>query len=198
MKLATFIFQLSSHYFATPGKNDSGELNLMAVYSEKGLAGLSMAGKKLPMPFCHGIDEFDDPQKIAQQFEDLKDKLLVRLNGGEADMDWREFDLSGQPPYHVKVWRAMHQIPFGKTATYAQVTQAAGSPKAMRACGQACGANPILLFIPCHRVVSATGLGGFGSGLPWKKKFLAMEGVVWRNLALRSTARQTVGERRQT
>ena len=179
MKLATFIFQLTSHYFASE-KNENGELDLMAVFTEKGLAGLSMAGKNLPMPFCHGIDEFKNPEVIGQKFEDLKEKLLIRLGGGVADMDWSEFDLSDQPKYHVKVWKAMHQIPFGQTATYAQVTKAAGSPKGMRACGQACGANPIILFLPCHRVVAASGLGGFGSGLPWKKKFLAMEGVDWR------------------
>ena len=182
MKLATFIFQLSSPYFAASEKKDSGELNLMAVFSEKGLCGLSIAGKELPCPFCHGIDEFDNPQVIAQRFEDLKDKLLIRMNGGQADMDWRAFDLSDQPAYHVRVWKAMHAIPFGKIATYGQITKAAGSPKASRACGQACGANPILLFIPCHRVVSSTGLGGFGSGLKWKKRFLKMEGVDFREL----------------
>ena len=76
----------------------------------------------------------------------------------------------------------MQQIPFGETATYAEVADAAGSPMAFRACGQACGANPVILFVPCHRVVASNGLGGFGCGLDIKKDLLRLEGIDWRQL----------------
>ncbi|MEI6234157.1 MAG: MGMT family protein [Planctomycetota bacterium] len=106
----------------------------------------------------------------------IKSALLSRLKGGRDDVNWDDFDLSSYTgDFHRRVWKAMSQIPFGETATYAEVASNAGSPLAFRACGQACGANPIIVFIPCHRVVSSTGLGGFGCGLEWKKHFLAME-----------------------
>ena len=105
----------------------------------------------------------------------LKRMLLDRLKGGRSDFAWEEFDLADAGPFHRRVWQAMRKIPFGETATYAEIARDAGSPMAFRACGQACGANRIILFIPCHRVVSSSGLGGFGCGLEWKKKFLAME-----------------------
>ncbi|HEY3324864.1 MAG TPA: MGMT family protein [Planctomycetota bacterium] len=180
MSVATFVFQLSSPLLSD-GKNPEGELILMAVLSEKGLRGLSIADDRLPCPFCHGVEEFADPQSVLTRFEELKDTLLMRLSGHPAEIAWDQFDLDGHPQFQVRVWEAMHAIPFGQTRTYAQIAKAAGSPKATRAVGTACGANPVVLLIPCHRVVSSNGLGGFGSGISWKKRFLAMEGVDWRS-----------------
>jgi len=114
--------------------------------------------------------------EVRERARELSDTLARRLAGEHVDIPWNEFDLSGRADFHLRIWKEMYAIPFGKTATYAEIARAAGSPKAFRACGQACGANPIVLFIPCHRVVSATGLGGFSSGLEWKKLFLAAEG----------------------
>ncbi len=73
------------------------------------------------------------------------------------------------------VWRELQHIPWGQTRTYAEMARRIGSPRAARAVGGACGANPVPLFIPCHRVVAASGLGGFSSGLEWKIHLLAME-----------------------
>lgn len=67
-------------------------------------------------------------------------------------------------------------IPYGKTESYAEVAEAAGSPRAMRAVGSACANNPIPLIIPCHRVVRSDGsLGGYGGGLNIKEDLLDME-----------------------
>jgi len=186
MTLASFVFSLSSPALVGNSNRDSDEIALLAVFSEKGLCGLSIADKRLPVPFCLGIDEFKKPQRIADKFEILKEKLLLRLNGIEADSKWNDFDLADQPPFHVRVWKEMHKIPFGETASYSEIAAQAGSPMGMRACGQACGANPILILIPCHRVVASKGLGGFGRGMSGgvdlKKKLLAMEGVDWKTL----------------
>ncbi len=142
-----------------------------AEFSSRGVARLSLLSSqgddavKLPaLPLEH-----------EKHLKSLKKSLLERLKGGRIEMDWNEFDLEGAGDFHQRVWKAMLYIPFGETATYAEVARDAGSPLAFRACGQACGANRILIFIPCHRVVSSTGLGGFGYGLDWKKNFLAME-----------------------
>jgi O-6-methylguanine DNA methyltransferase len=60
--------------------------------------------------------------------------------------------------------------------TYGEIAAALGKPGAARAVGNACGANPLPLYIPCHRVVAGNGLGGFTSGLAWKRALLKAEG----------------------
>lgn len=79
-------------------------------------------------------------------------------------------------PFQQAVWNALKKIPRGKTRTYGEIAAVIGRPKAVRAVGTACGANPLPVFIPCHRVTAKNGLGGFGSGLPWKILLLKSEG----------------------
>ena len=75
------------------------------------------------------------------------------------------------------IWGALQQIPRGHTQTYFELAQLAGHSRAARAAGSACGANPLPLFVPCHRAVAAGGrLGGFSAGLAWKTLLLAGEG----------------------
>lgn len=74
--------------------------------------------------------------------------------------------------FQKEVWGAISRIPYGQTRTYAQIAQAIGRPKALQAVGQACGHNPLPLFVPCHRVVGTAGkLGGYAFG-PAIKRFL--------------------------
>jgi methylated-DNA-[protein]-cysteine S-methyltransferase len=76
------------------------------------------------------------------------------------------------------IWKAMRKIPRGETETYTELASRAGHPHAARAVGGACGANPLPLFVPCHRVVAAGGkVGGFSSGTAWKILLLNGEGV---------------------
>jgi methylated-DNA-[protein]-cysteine S-methyltransferase len=78
---------------------------------------------------------------------------------------------------HEKVRRAMAAIPFGQTRTYGQIARDVGAPA--QAVGQACGANPLPILIPCHRVLGATGLGGFSArgGVETKVALLRHEGA---------------------
>jgi O-6-methylguanine DNA methyltransferase len=88
-------------------------------------------------------------------------------------------DLSSGTEFQRRVWNALLRIPSGQTKSYSQVAQSIGQPGAVRAVGQACGANPIPVVIPCHRVLAAGGkIGGFSSGLDWKRKLLAREGAI--------------------
>lgn len=76
--------------------------------------------------------------------------------------------------FQQEVWQAIAQIPPGKTKAYGELAQAIGRPRAYRAVANACGKNPLPILIPCHRVVAANGnIGGFSSGLPWKRLLLA-------------------------
>ncbi len=80
--------------------------------------------------------------------------------------------------FSARVWREIGKIPRGEVRSYARVAKALRKPGAARAVGQACGANPVPLVIPCHRVISSDGsLGGFGGDLRWKKSLLELEGV---------------------
>ena len=73
------------------------------------------------------------------------------------------------------VWGALAAIPYGTTATYAEVARAVGRPRAARAVGGANHANPWPIVVPCHRVVASVGLGGYGGGLDAKRFLLALE-----------------------
>jgi methylated-DNA-[protein]-cysteine S-methyltransferase len=89
------------------------------------------------------------------------------------------FDLPLQPEgteFQKKVWRALREIPFGKTKSYLDLARAIGSPDASRAVGAANGKNPLSIIVPCHRVVGADGaLTGFAGGLETKAALLALE-----------------------
>lgn len=80
--------------------------------------------------------------------------------------------------FQWQVWRALEDIPYGKTRSYKDIAVSIGCPKGFRAVGQACGANPLPILIPCHRVLAIDGkLGGFSAGLKIKKALLELESI---------------------
>lgn len=84
-------------------------------------------------------------------------------------------DLMGSVFQH-RVWEALRQIPLGKTASYQEIARQLGQPKAFRAVANACGANPLAVIVPCHRVLRQDGsLGGYRWGLERKRQLLARE-----------------------
>lgn len=101
-------------------------------------------------------------------------QLSEYLNGKRI-----EFDLPLNPEgteFQKKVWNALCEIPYGETRSYKQVAEAVGNPKASRAVGMANNKNPIMIFIPCHRVIGANGsLTGYACGLHIKEKLLTLE-----------------------
>ena len=104
------------------------------------------------------------------------DLVLARIAGRKLD-DALPLDLQGTD-FQREVWNQLLAIPAGKTRTYLDVAQAINRPKATRAVAQACGANPVAVVVPCHRVVMSDGSIGGYSGLPGvKKALLAAEGV---------------------
>ena len=93
----------------------------------------------------------------------------------------KNFDLPLEPPgtkFQQRVWSMMEQIPYGKTITYGEIAKALGS--SARAVGMACGANPIPVIIPCHRVVAANDMGGYSGdgGVKTKRALLHLERVL--------------------
>ena len=89
-------------------------------------------------------------------------------------------DLSCGTGFQREVWQGIASIPYGQWLSYGELASRLGRPKAVRAVGSACGANPVPLLIPCHRVLASGGrIGGFGSGLDRKRSLLSLEGIAW-------------------
>jgi methylated-DNA-[protein]-cysteine S-methyltransferase len=101
---------------------------------------------------------------------------LTRYFQGEAVAFHYPLDLRGATPFQRKVWGALQKIPRGETRSYQEIAAAIRRPLAARAVGQAVGANPLAIIIPCHRVIASNGsLGGYADGLPWKRRLLTLE-----------------------
>ncbi|RSM33097.1 methylated-DNA--[protein]-cysteine S-methyltransferase [Aeromonas salmonicida] len=79
-------------------------------------------------------------------------------------------------PFQQSVWRALCDIPYGKTVSYLEIAQSIGNHKAVRAVGAANGRNPLSIIVPCHRVIGRSGeLTGYAGGIPIKRWLLALE-----------------------
>ena len=79
-------------------------------------------------------------------------------------------------PFRLRVWEMLQRIPYGETRSYGEIAGSIGAPRASRAVGMANHANPLMLFVPCHRVIAANGsLGGFAAGSDLKARLLRLE-----------------------
>lgn len=101
-------------------------------------------------------------------------QILAFLDGKSQQLDF-PIRMVGTP-FQQRVWHALQQIPYGTTCTYGEIAAAIGNPRASRAVGMACNKNPLLLIVPCHRVVGANGkLVGFAYGTEAKRWLLELE-----------------------
>jgi methylated-DNA-[protein]-cysteine S-methyltransferase len=87
-------------------------------------------------------------------------------------------DVSEGTPFQRSVWKKLLCIPYGKTVTYKEIAEKVGKLGAARAVGNAVGANPIPIVIPCHRVLASNGFGGYSGGVHIKKDLLRVEGAI--------------------
>ncbi len=106
--------------------------------------------------------------------KDAKERVEDFL-AGDATLTRLPLDIRGTV-FQQRVWAELRQIPRGETRTYKQIAAAIGAPKAVRAVGSACGANPVALVIPCHRALRTDGgLGGYAWGIKRKSALLQLE-----------------------
>ncbi|QSX76952.1 methylated-DNA--[protein]-cysteine S-methyltransferase [Agrilutibacter solisilvae] len=145
---------------------------LLIAGGDEGLHLIEFHAPRHPMARCAQWEEGDHP--VLRRAQDQ----LARYFDGAL----RAFDLPLAPqgtPFQRQVWRALADIPFGQTISYAQLAMRVGRPTAMRAVGAANGRNPLPIVLPCHRVIGADGsLTGFGGGLPTKQFLLQLEGAL--------------------
>jgi O-6-methylguanine DNA methyltransferase len=145
-----------------------------ARYSEKGLAELDFPGRNAN-PKSSRV-ETAIPAKI-RTWHHLTESALKTILAGNQPKEFPPMVLHGTE-FQKSVWRQLQKIASGKTKSYGEIAQAIGKPKAVRAVGGACGANPIPVLVPCHRVLAANKkIGGFSGGLDWKRDLLTREGV---------------------
>jgi O-6-methylguanine DNA methyltransferase len=134
-------------------------------------------------------DEDDFVAKLRKRFgvepqrdDSLVHPLLRNINNylRSVQVAWNfDIDISDATEFQQAVWMEARKIPYGTTISYGELARKVGRPKAARAVGAAMGANPLLLIVPCHRVVGSDGnLTGFGCGLDMKEKLLRLEGAL--------------------
>jgi len=168
----------------------------VARYSEKGLAELDFPsvgrassfhcrrrGNESQIATVSNSSVRDSSRRLLQiptkvrRWHQVTAAALKQVLAGRPAKNFPPLDLAGTE-FQKSVWNALRKIPSGKTKSYGEIARQIGNPKAVRAVGGACGANPIPVLIPCHRVLAANGkIGGFSGGLNRKRKLLAREGV---------------------
>jgi methylated-DNA-[protein]-cysteine S-methyltransferase len=110
---------------------------------------------------------------------DLVALLEAYFEGEVVSFDDVDLDLEYETPFLEACARELRRIPRGEVVTYGELAALAGSPGAARAAGSFCARNRLGLFVPCHRVVGAGGLGSYGSyGVQYKRRLLELEGAV--------------------
>jgi methylated-DNA-[protein]-cysteine S-methyltransferase len=140
-------------------------------FSAKGLAALTFASEDAVATAA------SPPPDMAAWLKMIKKELADYFRGVPTTFSTLPLDPRGTP-FQLRVWQELRQIPWGRTISYQELAVRAGNPRACRAVGQANGANPLPLIIPCHRVIAADGsLGGYSSGLHRKKWLLEHEGA---------------------
>jgi O-6-methylguanine DNA methyltransferase len=167
----------------TPAKNSLIEIsiptadgNYVAHYSEKGLVELDWPTKKTARVVS------SNPKVPLQilRWHRVTAEALKSVLAGRAAKKLPPLDWAGRTEFQQAVWREMLKIPAGKTRSYGEVAERIGKPKAVRAVGGACGANPIPVLVPCHRILAADKkIGGFSGGLDRKRSLLEREGIIF-------------------
>jgi methylated-DNA-[protein]-cysteine S-methyltransferase len=116
--------------------------------------------------------------EVSSRLREAQDQLIEYLAGTRRSFDL-SLDLSRGTSFQQKVWRTLRRISYGQLRSYQWVAVRVGGRRYARAVGNAVGANPIPVVIPCHRIVAHDGsLGGFSGGLPTKRKLLSLEGTL--------------------
>lgn len=147
-------------------------------WTEKGVARAALPDSR---PYAVGQQMAKYGTQSAAPEDDIAElvaDIQAYGRGEPVDFDQVPLDLDGQPPFHRRVYADIRRLEWGKTTTYGEIARRLGDLGLSRAVGQALGANPVPLIIPCHRVLASNGkAGGFSApgGTSSKMKMLAME-----------------------
>jgi methylated-DNA-[protein]-cysteine S-methyltransferase len=141
---------------------------LLTSRTDAGIASISFTKRGEP------VSPAADWERDDALFDDVREQMASYF-GGHLTLFELPLDPAGTE-FQRDVWRALLDIPYGATRSYADIARAVGRPTAFRAVGAANGANPLPIVVPCHRVIGSNGaLTGFGGGMQVKQRLLALE-----------------------
>jgi methylated-DNA-[protein]-cysteine S-methyltransferase len=159
---------------STPHR-DAAVAHLTGEYGRFAVAAFDGAVTHLLLPNAHAPTARDGASESDTSLATEAVRQLAEYLAGDRE----GFDLPYNPAgteFQRAVWFALLDIDYGRTASYADLARTIGRPQAVRAVGAANGANPIAVFLPCHRVIGANGsLTGYGGGLELKQALLSLE-----------------------
>ena len=120
----------------------------------------------------------DEPIRKTRSIDGVTEAVGAWLDGDLSSLDQVKVRQSGGP-FFEQVWTVMREVSAGETVSYGELAMLAGRPRAARAVGTACATNSVAPFVPCHRVVTATGrIGAYGYGVELKAALLRHEGAI--------------------
>ena len=157
--------------------NDSPLGALLVAVTNRGLCKVDLADDAISAEWAlsnefHRADIRRDDDALAP----IVAEVLARIDGRKPAREL-PLDVRGTA-FQRRVWEELQRIPLGETRTYGEVAAAIDAPRASRAVGSACGANPVPVVVPCHRVLPATGgIGNYGLGPRRKQRLLEHEGA---------------------
>jgi len=109
---------------------------------------------------------------------EVVERLRAYFAGEHVSFEDVSVDLEYESPFYERCSEALRAVPRGEVVTYGELAALAGAPRAARAAGTFCARNRVPIFVPCHRVVAAGGLGSYPSlGVAYKRRLLELEGV---------------------
>lgn len=150
---------------------------LWLSFSEQGLQAVSLAAPAGSIGPHWPVGQLPPAlmAKLRRWRQEAAAAFAAYFAGGKEDFAHLTLDVRGTP-FQLRVWQAVRRIPYGQVTTYQALAGTLGLPRGARAVGQALGANPLPIIIPCHRVVASNGsLGGYRAGLQYKDQLLAWE-----------------------
>lgn len=126
----------------------------------------------------HDLPAGPDAGQPGEPANQLAERIRAHFAGSRDSFADVDLDLEGYTPFQLAVVEALRRVPWGEVVTYGELGALAGYPNAQRATGSVCAQNRFPLVVPCHRVVAANGIGGYGaSGVDVKRRLLGLEGV---------------------
>ena len=155
---------------------DFDEWTVTLAATEKGLCYVGLAEKSLE----HMKDwtkRFDNKElkEDETKLEVYTSRFIEYFSGKATGFSELSLDLKGTP-FQLQVWEALQRIPYGEIVTYSEIAEQIGKVSSVRAVASAIGKNPILIAVPCHRVISKSGgLSGYRDGMEHKRNLLQLE-----------------------
>ncbi|MGG0175047.1 methylated-DNA--[protein]-cysteine S-methyltransferase [Gottfriedia acidiceleris] len=145
---------------------------LDTAYIDTPLGTLRIVGNEKGVAYIDFVkEENDEIQKIVPpSLKDAGNELIEYFNGSRKEFSIQS--IAKGTPFQESVWRELVKIKYGETASYAEIANRIGNPKAVRAVANANARNPLSIIVPCHRIIGSNGkLTGYAGGL-WRKEWL--------------------------